>query len=201
MEQQAAQPQGTNYWTTHKGKGQVVPTERIYPEGFRGQMYPAGAAVNHPAAPELRKWATEGCPVDTGPKWTPEQIQAALERGPHLSVMKPDAMRAFREEVASKMEKDQVKIITWDDVKDDPPKELKLSPMAQIPHKSRAYRTLLDLSHEVMKAGQLIAPSVNSTTVPLAPEAALMQMRSVLTQIIICDGAMPRGFCYILLKV
>ena len=88
--------------------------------------------------------------------------------------MKPDAMRAFKEEVASKAEKNQVKIITWDDVKDDPPKELKLSPMAQIPHKSRAYRILLDLSHKVMKEDRVIAPSVNSTTVPLALEAALM---------------------------
>ena len=105
--------------------------------------------------------------------------------------MKPDAMRAFREEVASKVEKNQAKIITWDDVKHDPPKELKLSPMAQIPHKSRAYRTLLDLSHEVMKEGQVIAPSVNSTTVPLAPEAALMQMGSVLPRIIIAMAQCP----------
>ena len=130
LEQQAAQPQGTNYWTTHEGKGHVVPTERIYPEGFKGQMYPAGAAANHPAAPELRRWVTEGCPVDTGPRWTMEQIKTALERGPHLSAMKPDAMRAFKDEVASKLENNQVRIISWDDVKHDPPSELKLSPMA-----------------------------------------------------------------------
>ena len=59
----------------------------------------------------MRKWAIDGCPVDTGPRWTTEQIQAALKRGPHLSAMKPDAMRAFKEEVASKVEKNKVEII------------------------------------------------------------------------------------------
>ena len=72
LEQQAGQPQGTSYWTRHRGQGKVKPSERIYPEGFKAQMYPAGAAANHPAAAELQKWATDGCPVDTGPRWTTE---------------------------------------------------------------------------------------------------------------------------------
>ena len=72
LEQQARQPQGTSYWTKHKGEGKVRPKERIYPKGFKGQMYPTGAAANHPAAASLRQWATEGCPVDTGPQWTME---------------------------------------------------------------------------------------------------------------------------------
>ena len=46
LEQQTLQPQGTSYWTEHKGQGQTMPTERVYPEGFKGQMYPAGAAAN-----------------------------------------------------------------------------------------------------------------------------------------------------------
>ena len=141
LELQARQPQGTSYWTKHRGQGKVLPTKRVYPQGFAGQMYPTGAAAGHPAAESLRKWATQGCPVDTGPRWTLTQIQAALRRGPHLSAMKPEAMRAFREEVASKLEQKQVKILSWDEIEKDPPKELKLSPMAQIPHKSRAYRT------------------------------------------------------------
>ena len=76
--------------------------------------------------------------MDTGPQWTVDQIRAALQRGPHLSAMKPEAMAAFREEVASKLEQKQVKILEWDKIKHDLPKELKLSPMAQIPHKSSA---------------------------------------------------------------
>ena len=63
--------------------------------------------------------------------------------------------------------------------------------MAQIPHKSRAYRTLLDLSHEVKEGNQVIARSVNASTVPLAPEKALMQMGSVMPQIIIAMAQCP----------
>ena len=73
-------------------------------------MYPAGTAANHPAADDLREWATKGCPVYTGPVWTEKQLKAAIERVPHLSAMKPEAMRAFREEVAEKVGKNQVRI-------------------------------------------------------------------------------------------
>ena len=178
LEQQASQSQDVNDWTTHQELGKERPRRREYPRGFKGQMYPVGTAAAHPAAADLKKWATEGCPVDTGPQWTREQINAALERGPHLSDLKPEAMEAFQEEVASKLEQKQVRILQWDDIKQGPPKEMKLSPMAQIPHKSRAYRTLLDLSYAVMREGKVLAQSVNSTTVPLAPEKALMQMGS-----------------------
>ena len=63
--------------------------------------------------------------------------------------------------------------------------------MAQIPHESRAYRTLLDLSYAVMREGKVLARSVNSTTVPLAPEKALMQMGSVMPRIIIAMARCP----------
>ena len=105
--------------------------------------------------------------------------------------MKPEAMQAFKNEVTEKLEKNQVRIISWDDIKNDSPKQLKVSPMAQIPHKSRNYRTLLDLSHEVKRGKHLLAQSVNATTVPLAPEAALMQMGSVMPRIIIGMAQCP----------
>ena len=38
LELQASQPQGTNYWTKHRGQGNVLPTKRVYPQGFAGQM-------------------------------------------------------------------------------------------------------------------------------------------------------------------
>ena len=60
----------TDYWSTHEGKGTQRPTERVYPEGFTGQMYPTGRAAEHPMGPTLKEWATKGCPVDTGEQWT-----------------------------------------------------------------------------------------------------------------------------------
>ena len=154
-------------------------------------MYPTGAAATHPAAEDLRQWAEHGCPVDTGRQWTPEQIKAALERGPHMSALAPEAMQAFREEVVQKIAQGHAKVIPWDEIKDNLPKELKLSPISQIPHKSRDYRTILDLSYVQKKDGQPVAPAVNATTRPTAPEAAISQMGSVLPRMIIAMAKCP----------
>ncbi|EJK43806.1 hypothetical protein THAOC_37711 [Thalassiosira oceanica] len=176
LELQQNQPAGTSYWSEHSGQGQARPTARQYPEGFKGQMYPTGAAATHPAADELKKWAIDGCPVDAGPPWSTEQIQKAIERGPHISALAPDAMQAFRDEVTKKVEQGQVMIIAWDEIKDEVPEELKISPISQIPHKSRAFRTILDLSYALRYGKTKVVPSVNSTSRPTAPEAATSQM-------------------------
>jgi len=190
-ERQQQQPLDVSHWTTHQGTGSTRPTERKYPENFRGQMYPTGAAANHPAAPALREWAVKGCPVNTGAQWTKDQIVAALERGPHMSALEPEAMQAFRDEVVEKVKLGQARIITWDDIKDNPPKELKLSPISQIPHKSRKFRTILDLSFTLKNGDQTIAPAVNSTTEPTAPEEALGQMGSALPRLIVAMARCP----------
>ena len=188
---QGQQDPNTDYWTEHKGQGTARPTERVYPEGCKRQMYPTGAAATHPAAEDLRQWAEHGCPVDTGRQWTPEQIKAALERGPHMSALAPEAMQAFRKEVVQKIAQGHAKVIPWDEIKDNLPKELKLSPISQIPHKSRDYRTILDLSYVQKKNGQPVAPAVNATTRPTAPEAAISQMGSVLPRMIIAMAKCP----------
>ena len=55
-------------------------------------------------------------------------------------------------------------MVLWDDIKDDPPEELKVSPIAMILHKSRMFRTILDLSFRLrLKNGDEI-PSVNEST-------------------------------------
>ena len=37
---------------------------------YTGLMAPSGEALKHPAAGMLLEFATKGCPVDTGPKWS-----------------------------------------------------------------------------------------------------------------------------------
>ena len=108
-----------------------------------------------------------------------------------MSALAPDAMQAFREEVTRKVELGQVQIISWDDIKDDVPEELKISPISQIPHKSRAFRTILDLSYVLKNGKRVIAPSVNSTSQPTAPEAATSQMGSVLPRLIVAMAQCP----------
>ena len=108
-----------------------------------------------------------------------------------MSAMAPEAMSAFHDEVASKVEQGQARIITWEDILRNPPKELKLSPILQIRHKSRAYRTILDLAFALLTRSGKKVPSVNSTTRPTAPEAALAQMGSVLPRLIIALAQSP----------
>jgi hypothetical protein len=51
------------------------------------QLMSPSACVNfHPFSETLRQWE-EGVPVDCGKHWTQEQIEAAIEQGPHKSAL------------------------------------------------------------------------------------------------------------------
>ena len=109
-------------------------------------MAPQGPTQKHEAAELLTDWERFGCPTKTGRDWTLAEIQAAIDRGPHKSALEPDAIKHFADEVTDKVAKGQVRVILWDDIKDNCPHQLKVSPVAAIPHKSQAYRSILDLS-------------------------------------------------------
>jgi hypothetical protein len=102
-------------------------------------MCPSGLALHHPAADLLAEWATYGCPTRTGKRWTKEKMQEAIDRGPHRSAMSEEAIAHFKEEVAEKVKVGQAKVVAWESLKDDPPVELKISPIAAIPHKSKQF--------------------------------------------------------------
>ena len=71
------------------------------------------------------------------------------------------------------------KIYRWDNLNNNLPRALKLSPFAMIPHKSGKYRAILDLSYQLMMTGYML-PLVNNTTVRMTPEEAMDQIGSVL---------------------
>ena len=56
-----------------------------------------------------------------------------------MSALQPVATKILVEEVAEKENKGQCKLLLWDNIKDNPPEELKLPPIAMIPHKSRLF--------------------------------------------------------------
>ena len=60
--------------------------------------------------------------------------------------------------------KGAVKVVLWEDIKDNPPAELKVSPIAMIPHKSRLYRAILDLSFKLRLSPDELMQSVNEST-------------------------------------
>ena len=64
------------------------------------------------------------------------------------------------------------------------PKKLKISPIAIIPHKSRSYRTILDLSFRPRHLGKLME-SVNSATVKQAPAESMVQLGNCVQRMIV----------------
>ena len=171
------------WWTTYEGK-HTLPPPHDPPQAYRNQMCPRGLALHHPAATTLLEYATLGCPVNTGHNWTTDQMQSAIDRGPHVSALIPKAMAQLDDEINEKVLNGQARLIRWNDIRLNPPPQLKISPVAMVPHNSRPFRAILDLSFPVKLHPSGEVPSVNSTTVKTAPKGAIDQIGHVLPRII-----------------
>ena len=172
-------------WTEHTGAVPHDSTPLPRTRGpYRNAMCPTGRALRHPAADILQDWAKFGCPTRTGRNWSKSDIWEAVERGPHRSAMSPEAIEHFATEIQEKIRTQQARLVMWDDIKDDPPPQLKISPIAAIPHKSKAFRSILDLSFRLrLKNGGVLA-AVNDTTIKSAPKGAIDQLGECLTRVI-----------------
>ncbi len=176
----------TCQWVRHKGDT-LLGTEHWGQRTNMAEcreMAPQGLAQKHEAADLLADWEKFGCPTQTGRDWTLKEIQAAINRVPHKSALKPNAITHFAEEVADKVAKGQARLVLWDDIKDNHPRQLEVSPVAAIPHKSRAYRSILDLSFALRLEDGGVAESVNDTTKKLAPRGAIDHLGHSLKRII-----------------
>ena len=112
-------------------------------------------------------------------------MQAVVDRGPHRSALTDDATAHFRAEVDEKVKIGQAKLVAWDSIKDNPPAELKIPPIAAIPHKSKQFCSILDLSFNLQLKQGGIVPLVNVTTIKTAPKGAINQLGHSLTRIIL----------------
>ena len=101
----------------------------------------------------------------------------AVALGPHQSSQYTKALAHFAVECAEKVRVGQAKLIRWDDIKDNPPPQLKISPIVAIPHKSNALRSILDLSLSLHLKNGGILESVNDSTLKMAPRGALDQLQ------------------------
>jgi len=89
----------------------------------------------------------------------------------------PEALAHFATESTEKVRVGQAKLVLWDDIKDNPPApQLKISPIATIPHKSKAFRSILDPSFSLRLKNGEILESVNNFAVKMAPRGALDQL-------------------------
>ena len=128
----------TSMWTTHTGTT-TLPTTHDRPTNYRNEMCSAGIATLHPAGELLAEWSQLGCPTKTGCPWSKEEIWAAVERGPHQSSLTLEALVHFAKESIKKVKAGQAKLVLWEDIKGNPLSQLKVSPIAAIPHKSKAF--------------------------------------------------------------
>ena len=151
-----------------------------------GLMWPTGPARNHPAAELLDSYATNGCPVDCGPDWSREQIEEALKYGAHPSAQDSEALACLIQETNTKVEEGFAKVVTYKDIQDKLPPKLKLSPIAMIPHKSRKFRAILDLSFTLRanRHKRDDKTSVNDTTKKQAPAEAMQELGNVVKRIL-----------------
>ena len=172
-------------WTNYTG-------DAVLPQGaddksrpaHRNSMCPAGLALHHPAAEIILNWAELGCPTQTGRPWSISEMEEAIARGPHQSTLTLEALEHFAAEVREKVLSKQARVVEWDAIKDNPPTELKISPIATIPHKSKAYRSILDLSFRLRLKNGSFRDAVNDTTVKTAPGGAIDQIGECLSRII-----------------
>jgi hypothetical protein len=133
------------HWATYVGDRVLPPSadNKTRPP-HRNAVCPAGLAMLHPAADTLQDWATFGCPTKTGQPWTQANLKEAIARGPHQSALTPEAIEHFAQEIKEKVKTNQARVVAWDTIKGSPPTELKISPIAARPHKSKAFRSILD---------------------------------------------------------
>ena len=101
-------------------------------------MWPRGnVAKTHPAAPILNNLSTQGCPVNCGKNWSHDTIIKALKKGPHISAKSPEAKAYLLKETEAKVKQGFIKTVKWGNIKHNYPPNLKISPLAMIPHKNR----------------------------------------------------------------
>ena len=84
--------------------------------------------------------------------------------------------------------------MTYKDIMYAQTSKLKFSPVAMISHKSRSFRTILDLSFQLLHCGKLME-SVNSATVKMTPAESMIQLRHFFQRLIsiLADNYDPKN--------
>ncbi len=131
-------------WTIYQRKFELPPPPTPLKK-HHGEICPSGLALLHPAAELLKEWAIYRCPTCTRKSWMQALMQVAVDQGSHCLALSDDAIVHFRAEVDKKGKSWQAKLVAWDSIKDNPPAELSISPIAAIPHRSKLFCLILDL--------------------------------------------------------
>jgi hypothetical protein len=107
-----------------------------------------------------------------------------VARGPHQSAMLPETIEHFWLKAIEKVNAGQAILVKWDNIKNTPPPQLKILPITAIPHKSKEFRLILDLSFTLQLSNRSLQPLVNNTMVKTAPRKAIDQLGGSLARMI-----------------
>ena len=130
---------------------------------------PRNESLVHPTEDLLKAYATEGYLENYGPDWSTYHIEAALCCGPHPLANSSTAMASLHAKNAENIKNGYSKVVRYGDINGNTPEKFKISPVAMIPHKSREFRTILDLSFRLKHHGYLMDYG-NLATTEQAPE-------------------------------
>jgi hypothetical protein len=75
-------------------------------------------------------------------------------------------------------------LVYWDDIKDNLPPNLKISPIAAILHKSQKFRMILDLSFKLLLNGKRLESVNEASDKASAPQHAMFELGNVIPRII-----------------
>jgi hypothetical protein len=76
------------------------------------------------------------------------------------------------------------RLVNWDDIKHNFPQNLKISPLAAVPHKSRVYRMILDLLFQLLVNGNKLGSINASSGKSLAHQESMYKLGNVTPRII-----------------
>jgi hypothetical protein len=141
MQQAQSKP---TLWTHYTGNA-------VLPQGadfklrpiHQNSMCPAALALHHSAAETLLDWAEFGCPTQTGKPWSVLEMEEAIIRNPPISIDPRSARTLCGRNQGESAVKAGLGCQMGRHKK--PPTELKILPIAAIPHKLKVYWSILDL--------------------------------------------------------
>ncbi len=79
-------------------------------------MQPQPLADVHPFTPVMNEWR-QGIKVDYGSDWSWDDIEVAVERGPHPTTSTPDAVTLFSDDIAYQVKAGFSRVMLWEDIK------------------------------------------------------------------------------------
>jgi hypothetical protein len=146
-------------------------------------MCPRNEVLNHLAGHDLLQYALDGCPVDCGDDWTLEQLEAAILNGALASANIPEAAAACKKEALEGVKEYSCRLVNWIDIKDNFPANLKISPLAAVPHKFRKYQMILNLSSQLLVNGRRLESVNDFSDKSLAKQEAMFKLGNAIPRI------------------